>query len=363
MSRPTIYTIARQCGVSHATVSLALRNSSLVAEKTRKRIQAVADEVGFRPNRLALSLKTGKSRVIGFVLPNFTYPFYSLIAEYVFQEVSLLGYQVQFVLSGSDVNQESDAIVECMDARVDGVIIFSVIPTREKIPRGHALRMIQKKNIPCVTGNYVLGFPGVSLDHHQASLLATRHLLELGYEDIRLLQLGGDKGAPVIRHSASEQSIEGFRQALKEKGIKYDASMLMSRAIRHEEIVRTLPSGSDANRVMFIEYGQYEALGVEMAEQALAEKKGRMGIVFGHDAMACAVWRYCINKGIRIPQDVGLVGRGDILTYMMPLTTIGWDYKEQARRLVSLLVNDVDSSGKNEFVRLEPYLAVRESTG
>lgn len=364
MGKPTIYTIAKQCGVSHATVSMALHNNPLVAAATRARIQKVADEVRYRPNRLALSLKTGMSNVIGFVIPSFTYPYYSLIAEYVFREAAQKGYQVQFVLSGSDLGQESRAIEECMDAQVDGLIVRSVARSREDLSEDHVLRKIEKIKFPCVTGNSQLGFSGVSLDHYQASRLAVQHLLEQGYEEIRLLQLGGgDQEDSKVRYPASNRSIEGFREALKEGGIPYHPSMLISRDVMQSDVEASSGLRGTVGYLKYIEYNQYEAFGAEMVKQVLAESNGgRVGIVFGHDQMACAAWRYCMSEGIRVPQDVGLVGRGDVLTYMLPLTTIGWDYEEQAKGLVSILLAEINSAEKQESRLLTPYLAARGST-
>jgi len=341
---------------------MALRNSPLVAEKTRERIQRVANEVGYRPNRLAMSLKSGASKVIGFVIPSFTYPYYSLLAEYVFREAARQGYQVQFVLSGSDQEQESSAITECLDAQVDGLIVRSVIRSKEEIPENHALQTVLKRKFPCVMGNNLLGFPGVSLDHHQASKLAVEHLLEQGYEEIRLLQLGRPRkeNSKAGLAPAAEQSAKGFREALEESGAEYDPSMLVFRDVARSKLQ---VARDQEKAVRYVEYEQYGTYGEEMMEQVLAEAKGkRLGIVFGHDQMACAAWRYCMNQGIRVPETVGIVGRGNVSTYMLPLTTIGWDYEAQAKALVSVLLKQINSPGEPESCQIKPYLAVRGST-
>jgi LacI family transcriptional regulator len=363
MARPTIYTIAEKCGVSHATVSMALRNSPLVAEETRQRIQKAADKAGYRPNRLALSLKAGKSNVIGFVIPSLTYPYYALIAEYVFLEAARRGYQVQFVLSGTDIEQEALAINECLDAQVDGVIISNAKSLNE-LPDEKGLKTGIKRKIPHIVRNDLQRFPGVSLDHYQASMLAVRHLLEQGYEDIRLLQFGGGVSDDAKnQYSASNQSVQGFQQALKDNGIVYHPSMLVSRDVKKSEIEALPDKSGITRRLEYVEYSQFELDGIEMMQQVLADSKGkRLGVVFGQDQMACAAWHYCMDKGIRVPQDVGIVGRGNVLTYMLPLTTIGWDYREQARRFVSSLIAEINSVNQAKDSPLEPQLVIRGST-
>ncbi len=370
MKKPTIYTIAEQCGVSYATVSLVLSGSPLVAEKTAQKVREMAKQMGYRPNRLARGLKTGSTRTLGVILPSFVYPYHALMAEKIYLEASLRGYQVQYHLSGNDFEQEERAIQECLSAQVDGIILASVFNEMDpKQKQRNVLNELIKKNYPCVvTGVDISGVASVTLDHYTASVVAVKHLMKLGYTQLRLVQLGmkhADGSCSFPRQTL--QSERGFCDMLRAYGDQDPEKKVLSRYVVKSEVTARdgIKTHTELSSLKYVEYDQFYPLGVDMFCQAYREncKQERIGFVFGHDQMAYAVWQYCREKGLDVPGRIGLVGRGGI-QQMLPLTTVCWDYEKYAANLVEVLHHQIVQSGQAtpEMPPMSPWVVEREST-
>ncbi len=370
MKKPTIYTIAEQCGVSYATVSLVLSGSPLVADKTARKVRAAAKQVGYQPNRLARSLKTGSTRTLGVILPSFVYPYHALMAEKIYLQASLRGYQVQYHLSGNDFAQEERAIQECLNARVDGIILATVFSKSNPQARvENVLNDLISKNYPCVlTSTGFSGAPVVTLDHYAASVIAVRHLVKLGYQQLRLIQLGtthldGTTSFP-LQTLLSER---GFCDALREYGFDEPEKKVLSRYVVKSEVAAKdeINANTELSSLKYIEYEQFFSLGVDMFRQAYGEinDEERIGLVFGHDQLAYSAWQYCREKQLDVPGRIGLVGRGGI-QQMLPLTTVRWDYEKYAARLVEVLHRQISLSDPDESATdpLPPWIIEREST-
>lgn len=372
MKKPTIYTIAEQCGLSYATVSLVLSGSSRVADATANRVKKVAKEVGYRPNRLARSLKTGSTRTIGVILPSFVYPYHALLAERIYLEATLREYQVQYHLSGNDFAQEERAIRECLSAQTDGIILATVFNKADvERKERNALIDLANNHYPCVlTGMNIPGMVSIGLDHYAASVVAVEHLIKLGYSQIRLIQLGNKHLDGSFSFSPqTQQSKQGFCDALREHGVDDAENKVLSRyVVKSEVVVKNKASEeTELNTLKYIEYEQFSSLGVDMFRQACDEagEDERIGFVFGHEQMAYAVWQYCRGKGLDVPGRIGLVGRGGV-QQILPLTTVRWDYEKYAANLVEMLHHQITrpdrSNAEPEIAPMYPWVIEREST-
>jgi DNA-binding LacI/PurR family transcriptional regulator len=338
MGYASIKLIAARCGLSHATVSRALSNSPLVTPQTHSRILKCAQALRYRPNRLARNLRLRSTKTIGFVIPSVVAPMSALVAEHLYREAFRHGYNVFFLLSEDDLHEEMEAINEFLATRVDGLIVQSTLHNLDKAPPQHPLLDIHRDKFPCVLirSMHQLGLPIVNTDSVQASYLATSHLLERGYREVRLL-LATTRGSPL--HA---EKVEGFRRAVTERGIHFDPAWVMNRELGWSSM-ETLDTGAGrVRRQRYFDYQQVVHIGREFAQQALASGKGRpLGLVGSNDEIAGGVWGCLMEAGVKVPEEVGVVGCDDTLAPRVPLTSVRWDYDELARKAVECVMAQI----------------------
>ena len=323
--RVTIHEVAKACRVSHATVSMALHNHSRVGSATKRRVKACAQRLGYVPNRLAQGLKTGKSMTFGFVLPSFTSPYHALMADHIFREAFRFGYQIHFVMSEDDVEQEAEAIAECLNAGVDGLILKSCISSEKDLTPSHLLRRIAEGHMPCVAlGGDVPVFPMlVRNDSKLSSYLAARHLLQGGCREVRLLAAGPRKGV-------------AFR---REMGMEMDPSWVISGETKWQTLERQNTPPMTVVRHRYFDYTRVGRYGVQLFEHALQSRgTGPLGLVCSNDQIAASVWGACAERKLRVPHEVRIVGCDDTLGGCLPITSVRWNYEESAQRTISTLL-------------------------
>ena len=334
---PTSWDIAAAAGVSQATVSRALRDSPLVREETRERVQQIARELNYSVNRSAVSLRTRHTRIIGLFLfdengrrqfePN---PFFLTMLGSITLSAADLGYDVLVNFQGSDDEWLNDVV---HPGRMDGVILLGYGDYLKSEPKLRALTeagiqfILWGPKIPELRGHTI------GCDNVKGGELAAHHLLECGRKRIAFLG-NTSKGSPEL--AARNQ---GFKNALTRAGVAIDPELC-------------------------IETDYDETKVTEAVRRLLASGKSFDAIFAVTDIAAIAAMRALQSAGIKVPEQVAIVGFDDlpIAEYVTPrLTTVRQDVREAGHLLVHSLMGMINGEAVASVV-MEPQLVVRESS-
>lgn len=297
-ARPvSIHDIARAAGVSHATVSRALRDSPLISAEVRGNIQRLAAEMGYTPNAVAQSLKGQRSNTIGLVVTSIADPFYGRLARGVDEVAKRAGLDVFLGVSYNDEAAELAVIRSFQRRRVDGIITASSRLTDPSLDK------LGQLGVPVVLVNQHADvtrhpFHSVQVDNAAGARLAVQHLLELGHSAIAYL------GAP-NRPRSNRQREQGYRAALAAAGIAVQDGFVQQAAPERRSYADDVADG-----------------------QSLMLAALRTGITAAfcfNDMYAVGALLACRELGIRVPGQVSIVGFDDIelAQYVTPpLTTV-----------------------------------------
>ena len=273
--------IAGDLGLSVVTVSKVLRNHPDIAQQTRKRVLERVKELNYQPNYAARSLVTGQTWTIGLVVPDLLHPFFADIAKAISTQVRGEGYSLFISTSDEEPELEQQEIEQLLARRVDVMMVASAQWTVE------SFRRIEEQKTP-----YILldrHFPGfqsnfVGVDDKAVGVLATSHLLEQGCQ--RIAHIRGPEVSTAIGR------LDGYREALA----AYHLVPLPG------HVVSIGTSGDHRG-----ELGGYEA-----AQRLLSNKKCPDGIFCFNDPVALGAMRAILDAGHRIPEDVAVVGCGNL---------------------------------------------------
>jgi DNA-binding LacI/PurR family transcriptional regulator len=347
VSEVTIHQVAQLAGVSASTVSNLLNGrTERMQAATRTRIEDAIARLGYRPNRAARLLRTGRSQVIGLVVPSVGNPFWGALARELEAVALEHGYHVLLCNSGRDPERERRYVEELLADGVRGVVLCSSLPSLEHVAplteRGLTLvafdRTARAGDPPWLVS--------VTVDNAVGAELATRHLLELGHREVAFVS-----GA--LRSVNRQERLRGFRAALADHGLDPD-----------EAVIRPDPTGNE-----FDDFGDEDmaAIGRRAARELMASEEPPTGIVAVNDMCAIGVCRGIRDAGRSVPGDVSVVGFDDILLaelYEPPLTTVRQPLREMAaatfRELRTRLEQSNHTAGSATLMR--PELVVRQST-
>ncbi len=328
----TIREVAARAGVSPTTVSHVVNNTRYVSAELRARVLAAMDELGYRPNALARSLRRGETHTLGLILPDSANPFFAEIGRSIEASAFSLGYNVILCNTEGDLSKESLYVDVLLEKQVDGMIFVAAGD------RSDALQVVLQQELPIVVVDRDLA--GVQLDtvlndNHQGGYLATRHLINLGHQ-----RIGCISGPSHLTPSA--QRVTGYKQALSEAGLTIDASLIL-RGDFHPQ------SGREA------------------ALELLAYPNRPSAILACNDLMAMGVLRAAAECGLEVPRHLAVVGYDDIelASYTNPpLTTIRQPKREIGRRAVEMLIERINDRNLPPRRALYPAtLIVRGSCG
>jgi LacI family transcriptional regulator len=327
--------IARELNVSVVTVSKALRNHEDISEETRGKVLRLMREMNYRPNLAARALVTGRSFIVGFVLPGLLHSFFAEVAKGLTNVFRKKGYGLVIATSEEDPELERQEIEQLLARRVDALIVATT--QRDDA----SFRRIEEQGIPYVLidrriGGLEANFVGV--DDQLIGTMATEHLIQCGCRRIACIYAGG--------MSQSIGRLEGYRRALEKHGLS-----------PRPEYVRTLDDIGDASD---------DAAYATMKEfLALAEPPD--GVFCFNDPSALNAMKAVLDAGLRIPDDVAIVGSGNIRHadfLRVPLTTIDQNsvaIGERAGKLALALIESKDPQ-LPKTILLEPRLVMRSSS-
>lgn len=330
----TLADIARELGVSKMTVSRAINDHPLINAETRARVLEVARRMNYQPNQHARALATNRSYLIGVVVPDLMNLYFAEVARAIESVARPAGFQLLICSTDEDATRELGE-VEALLHRTDGLIISSVLPPtetrayRKLINDGAKMVLVDRtmRNLRC---------PAVATDNLEVGKLATNHLIKLGHR--RIGHLRGDAS------SMSAERMEGYKQALAQHELIYDAALVR-------------PCG-------LLESEGYAAMRAWLAEANVPE-----AVFAVNDLAAIGAMQAMEEAGVRVGRDLALAGAGNIhYGHMLrvPLTTVSWSRSEMgkhAARLLIQLITGGPMAAKAQTTILPPELVVRHSCG
>jgi LacI family transcriptional regulator len=286
--------IAQIVGVSVMTVSKALRGEPDVSDATRAKIKKLAEDLGYVPDSSAQCLRSKTTRLFGLVIPSTTNPIYARIVFAIEERAHELGYDLLLCHTYNKPEREDACLRRLLSRRVDGLFITPVYRFEAE---ARIYQEIVARKIPTVLlgspAPFCKNFPAIEIEELVASYNATKHLLGLGHKKIAYLT--GPPAAPW-----AHERFEGYRRALREANLEVDDKLVFAAG-------NTIEEGAHAALKMINEGCHPTAI------QAVSD----------FVAIGCA--ETLLQQGYKIPDDISLVGFGNILTaeyYRVPLTTV-----------------------------------------
>lgn len=327
--------IARDLGVSVVTVSKVLRNHSDISDETRERVLKRMRELNYRPNLAARALVTGRTFTVGLIVPDLVHPFFAEVAKGLTQVLRKKNYSLLIATSEEDAELEQEEIDQLLARRVDALVIASTQWTVE------SFRRIEESKTP-----YILldrRFAGLSanfvgVDDVAAGALATEHLIEQGCK--RIAHIRGPEVSTAVGR------LEGYKSALAKHG--------MSPLPGYVEQGR---SGDDRGDVR----------GADAMRHLLQLKPRPDGVFCYNDPTAMGALKAILEAGLRVPQDVAVVGCGNVIyaeLLRVPLTSIDQSSASIGEKAARLALSLVESKvpQRPRSVLLEPSLVIRASS-
>ena len=330
---PTMRDVARLAEVSIATVSAVTNGTAVVSPKRAERVRKAMEALDYHADQIARSLKTGRTQVLGMVLPDVTNPFYPEVIVGAEEIARAAHYSVMLCNANEDPLQEQQQLNTLFSHRVDGVLIACSDPAI-------SFDRLMRRRFPIVCFDRIPpGFQGdtAATDNFQGAYEATRHLVELGHERIAIL-------AGRTNLSTHSSRLEGFRRAMADARIPMRDEFCWLGGMQPQ-------AGYDVGRRLF---------GLRRRPSAVfcTNNKLLLGLV-----------RAMGEAGVRCPEDISVVGFDDFTwteNFHPRLTTVAQPARELGRRAMRLLIerveNNVDEVPSRQIV-LEQELKVRDSTG
>lgn len=331
MARTTIFDVARLAGVSIATVSRYMNNSVHVSDSARAKVAAAMTKLGYRPDATARTMRTGRSRCLGVLVPDIANPFFVEIAGAIERTAARHGYTVMLCNTDEDNAKEEWLIRTLIDRNVDGLLLVACAGTTPAA-------LIQAGTLPVVAIDRVMehgGIMSIAGDNFCGGLMATKHLVGLGHRRIALL-------TGPLSISAYNERYDGFRRALDEAAIPWDQSLFLSGYASVED-------------------------GERLVTSALESGLDFTAVFAASDLLAIGALLAARRHGRQVPQDLSIVGYDNIpfSNCVYPgLTTVDQPKREMGRMGVLALIKALDQRETlpAKVVRVAPSLVLRGSS-
>lgn len=330
----SIREVAEQAGVSLGTVSNVLNHPEIVAETTRQRVQAVIDELGFVRNGSAHQLRAGHSRYLGLVVLDVTNPFFTEVARGVEDAANEAGYVVILCNSDDSLEKEDRYLRVLEEQRSAGILIT---PLQNDVSYLQRLRRQEMAIVLLDRPSRARDLCSVAVDDVLGGELATRHLLELGHRRIAFIS-----GPLNIRQCAERR--RGMRRAIKISGLDPD------------QVIVDIPA-----------IAQNASAGEKCVEALVCHERKPTAAFCANDLIALGVMRGLIERGVKIPDEMALVGYDDVefASVLSPaLTSIRQPKYQLGRAAAELLLDEIGGAEEHQHKQItyQPELIVRATT-
>ena len=334
-SKITIHDIARELNIDSSTVSRALSNSARVTQKTKDKINAKAQELGYQRNLLASSLRNSKTNTIGVIVPRISRHFFSSAIAGIEETAYEAGYNVTISQSLEELEREQKIARTFSANRVDGVLISVSMETKDN----DHLKNFKNSGTPLVFFDRHIEIPGSSnviIDDFQGGFDATEHLILQGCK--KIAHFSGPQELEIYKNR-----FNGYKTALEKYSIPLDKNLIISSKLMETD-------------------------GIESVKKILSLNISIDGIFSSNDTAAISALQYLKEQGIRIPEDIAIVGFSNepISSVIEPsLTTIDQPGFEMGKTATDLLLKQIRDNQElidPETIVLKPILIKRNSS-
>lgn len=320
--------------MSQSTVSRVINDSPRISEATRQRVKKAMERLGYSPNAVARTLITGRSQLIGLVVSNITNPFYPEVIEAIVASATEHDYNVILCNTQENLKLQTSYLKLLIEHQVDGAILTSSLLDSEGL-----LARVAGNGIPLVMVNRTvdgLRVDSVRMDNSSAGRMVAKHLVDLGHRHIAFV--GG-----LAATSTNSERLSGFRSELDTLGVG-----LPDEYVVHRAFTRTS--------------------GYELTQSLLTLPRRPTALFCADDLIALGAMDAVIDAGLRIPEDVAVVGVDDVQAASLrqvALTTVRQPAAEMGRRAVQLLLERIQGAPDAEPIDivLRPRLIVRRTSG
>jgi LacI family transcriptional regulator len=324
----TLVDVARAAGVSPSTVSRIMNGTARVADAKRQAVLAAIERMHFAPNQMARSLKKGCTMTVGIVVQDISSPFFDETLRGVDDALLGTGYTSVVVSGHWNADEEADRIRLLLARKVDGIILLTGRMSDETV-----LQFARERPI-VATGRQLRspGAIGFKVDNEHGAFVATRHLIDAGHRRIAFIT------GPAASSDANER-LAGYRRALRSAGIAADAALI-------------------------VEGDFHEHSGQRAIEHLLAHAVPFSAVFAANDLSAYGARLALYRHGVRVPEDVSLVGFDDLPGSMYtapPLTTVRQPLYDLGRAATKALLSLLGRARPDDVVP-PVELVVRETT-
>jgi LacI family transcriptional regulator len=338
LGQATIKDIAKELNVSTSTVSRALKDYPGISDETKRKVKELADRLNYRPNAVALSLRKSKSFTIGVIIPEVVHFFFSTVISGVEEVAHANGYNVILVQTNEKLSREKSSIETMLSNQIDGVLVsFS----RETTDFVH-FKKLMDLDFPIVFFDRkpdLENTVNVTVNDYQGAYDATSHLAKQGYT--KIAHLAGPSNLAI-----SKRRKEGYLKALEDEGLSSRPNWIVE-----------CPSGSESESY-------------QIAMELFKNTSDRPDAIFAHHDIVAAGAMIAIKKlGLKIPEDVGVVGYSNWQFSSMidpPLSTVsqpGFSIGENATHLLLDMIGGKEPGYQRpQDVVLDTELVIRKSS-
>lgn len=332
----TIYDIAREAGVSPATVSRILTGNTAVSEDKRMRVMALIKKYNFRPNAMARALSETRTKLIGMVMADAVNPYYHSVFAACADEAYRRGYMTMMFNTSSRADMEEAALTKLREQRVDAIIVCGGrVDLEEPDPAFIQLLRTTMETTPVVVGSRspLENVYGVAVDHEGSMDAALDYLLGLGHRDVGFFYAGEP-------YYGTVQRLKRFRERMAQEGLP----------VREEWLIRTA--------------GYDNVSGAEAVRQYMALEEKPTALLGMNDMVTAGMLQGLHACGVRVPEDVSVMAFDDtfITTITTPqLTAIDYDYRDYARMLVDTAVGAMENRKMQPNRLVPPSLSIKAS--
>ncbi len=338
MNRPTQVDVARLAGVSRATVSYVLNGQTegrvSISEETRQRVQEAIEELGYEPDARAQALRSGNTNTIALIIPDLRNPHFGEYATGIEEAARTAGYHL--LLSSTTMNDEYavEIFKDLARRRFDGLIIASSFILEAQEAQA-ILKQIRERGLPIVEMDENYGVDSVSADYRDATREVMSYLLSLGHRRIGLIYgIGG--------HELGQDRLQPYLESLKAANIPVEPDL----------IAQCGPTIED---------------GYQASLKVLKLNPRPTALITINDLLAMSALRAAADLGLRIPNDLSLVGFDNIpmANYLVPrLTTVTKDAATLGRKAFELLLTRIQNPDlPRQQIHSPARFIIRESTG
>lgn len=336
----TLRDLAQACGCSVTSASRALKNHTTISKNLRERVHNAALELGYIPNNIAGSMRTGTTNTIAMIMPETMNPYYSITTNIIEKYAAKNGYTTLIITTGNVTERELNAVHEALRKKVDGVLFNPIQQTSE------AVEVLQRNNVPFVLiGREFkdLALDCVRPDDKQGVYLTTKHMLESGRR--RFLMLNSFEFIP----SSSDREA-GFRQALSEFGVSVAPGD-----------IHYIPTDKGCCS--------------QLINQVFSQGKPYDAISCYCDVLAYEAYYTLKLLGIHCPEDIAITGVDDLhshIVFPIRVTSAGYDIDGVAHKALALLLEKIDHKKAHgtdtakvwqpRMIVFNQYLSVGETT-